>query len=162
MEDQRKTELYKEWSPDLHKINYEERAHILKEFFEDTLLYRIVASLLKDSYQRPMPSELLESDFVKQLRELLNLDLRAGGGNVEFSFEILMLGLGSSEGTVSLKALEYLCEEGLKGEEIFENIVQENIYLQILNRLKQLQKGHSTRIVGKRREFEREGVLIMK
>ena len=93
-EDQRKTELYKEWSPDLHKITYEERAHILKEFFEDSFLYRIVAYLLKDPHQRPMPSELLENDSVKQLRELLSLGLLSkGDANAHYSFEVLLLGM---------------------------------------------------------------------
>ena len=52
-------------------------------------------------------------------------------------------GLGSNETTVALKALENLCEEGLKGEEIFENILTENIYLQILNGLKQIQRSNN-------------------
>ena len=140
MEDQRKTDLYKEWSPDLHKINYDERAHLLKEFFEDSLLCRVLSTLLKDSYQRPLPSELLENESVKQLKQLLSLDSRDEKG--VYSFEVLLLGLGSSEGSVSLKALEYLCEEGVKKEGIFENIVQENIYLHVLNRLKQIQRSN--------------------
>jgi len=93
VEDERKTALYKEWSPDLHKINYEERAHILKEFFEDSFLYRIIAYLLKDPHQRPLPSELLENDSVKQLRELLSLSSKATDvTNAHFSFEVLLFG----------------------------------------------------------------------